>query len=280
MPDPATDAEMSGTEPTASAVGLTDLARELQVPTWKLLDKLEELGFFARDEHVKIKDHVARRVRDAYGIPPGEPRKASEDDTTRSTESTHSARQERTEHTARAGLLYGRVRFFEQSRGYGFIAGDDGVDYFFHVTKVISATAVVTGHRVTFEPGTSTRGPRASHVAVVDDSGRPTGQQRQRFREPDRFIMTKNSTVHGFDIVQVVAPTCWYEAFDPNEAKEGLQTYAASLGANAIVNLSLEKYSKSPEPLLLRLIGIAPNYYRTMHRFSGAAVIINRSVRR
>ena len=83
-----------------------------------------------------------------------------------------------------------------------------------------------------------------------------------------------NPQVRGYEIVKVIAEDCWYEAYDPNEARDGLKEQAISWGANAIVGLYLEKYSKSPYPLWARLIGIGPNYYQTMHRFYGAAVVI------
>jgi CspA family cold shock protein len=143
---------------------------------------------------------------------------------------------------------WGRVRRYDSAKGYGFISGDDGLDYFFHITNVTGDTRIATGHHVTFEPGTSEKGPRARRVVV---RGKPP--------RPDRFIMVRESEVRGYEIVKVIAEDCWYEAYDPNEARDGLKEQAISWGANAIVGLYLEKYSKSPYPLWARLIGIGPN---------------------
>lgn len=167
--------------------------------------------------------------------------------------------------------IWGRVRRYDSAKGYGFIAGDDGRDYFFHISTVTGNAPIAQGHRVTFTPGMSTKGPRAGHVVV---QAMPS--------QPDRFFMIRGPEVRGYEIVQVIAEDCWYEAFDPNEAKDGLRDYAISLGANAIVDLHLEKYSKSPYPLwasilggLLRIPG-SMTYYQTMHRFHGRAVVIRR----
>ena len=161
------------------------------------------------------------------------------------------------------GQSWGQVRRYDSAKGYGFISGDDGLDYFFHVTSVTDGARITEGQRVTFEPGTSTKGPRAGRVAV---QGPPP--------PPDRFIMVRDLEVRGREIVEVIAEDFWYEAYDPNEAKDGLRDQAIDWGANAIVGLHLEKYSKSPYPFWGRLIGIAPNYFQTMHRFYGKAVII------
>ncbi|MHA2620354.1 MAG: cold-shock protein [bacterium JZ-2024 1] len=32
--------------------------------------------------------------------------------------------------------LHGRIKWFDQKKGYGFVTGDDGKDYFFHYTAI------------------------------------------------------------------------------------------------------------------------------------------------
>jgi hypothetical protein len=65
----------------------------------------------------------------------------------------------------------------------------------------------------------------------------------------------------------VVVEDAWGESNDPNEAKDLLRKQAESYGANAIVGLTLEKYSQQSG---------CSNYYYTMHRFHGRAVIIKK----
>jgi cold shock CspA family protein len=55
--------------------------------------------------------------------------------------------------------------------GYGFIAGVDGIDYFFHWTNVSKFTKQLRycqeGEKVTFDVQISERGPRATNILVV-----------------------------------------------------------------------------------------------------------------
>jgi CspA family cold shock protein len=63
----------------------------------------------------------------------------------------------------------GRVVRVRDDRGFGFIQGDDGQDYFFHVTSVVGdPAAIAPGTPVIFDGETGPRGPRASAVEVVD----------------------------------------------------------------------------------------------------------------
>jgi CspA family cold shock protein len=167
---------------------------------------------------------------------------------------------------------WGQVRRYDSEKGYGFISGDDGTDYFFHITNVTDGAYISRGNRVTFEPGTSEKGPRAHRIIIREMPSRP---DRGKPAQPDRFIMTREPEARGYKVIKVIAE-CWGEAFDPNKAKDALKEQAISAGANAVVGLELEKYSKSPYPIWARLLGVGTNYYQTMHRFHGTAVVVRR----
>lgn len=64
--------------------------------------------------------------------------------------------------------MTGKIRMFEEKRGFGFIVGEDGKDYFFHFTalKNIKSKDVRTDMEVTFEAGRGPKGPRAEEVYV------------------------------------------------------------------------------------------------------------------
>lgn len=57
-------------------------------------------------------------------------------------------------------------------KGFGFIKGDDGVEYFFHrssLERPSSFGSLVEGStKVSFEPGDRGKGPRAETVVVLD----------------------------------------------------------------------------------------------------------------
>lgn len=63
--------------------------------------------------------------------------------------------------------MLGKIRRI-MDRGYGFIRGDDGKDYFFHRSSVEGTTfeALSEGQSVEFdvEPDRRGRGPRATRV--------------------------------------------------------------------------------------------------------------------
>lgn len=152
--------------------------------------------------------------------------------------------------------MHGWVRTFIADRGFGSITGDDGQEYFFHLDDVTGRGTPSTGQAVSFTPGRTAKGLRARSVAVSGHA--PQG--RQVYLDPDHFIMTRAPEVRGFVIVQVLSPDAWGESNDPNEARDILRQEAERLGANAVVGLTLYKYTKNET---------CSNYRYTMHRFSG-----------
>lgn len=63
----------------------------------------------------------------------------------------------------------GKIKWFSEEKGYGFIESDDGKDIFFHKSNV-----VFEGHfglrksdRVSFEILTTPRGEKASNVKAI-----------------------------------------------------------------------------------------------------------------
>lgn len=64
----------------------------------------------------------------------------------------------------------GTVKWFDDNRGYGFIAPDDGgEDVFVHYSAVQMAgfATLDEGQRVTFDMEQSEKGPRASNVVPL-----------------------------------------------------------------------------------------------------------------
>ncbi len=66
--------------------------------------------------------------------------------------------------------MTGTVKWFNPRRGYGFITGDDGKDYFVHFSDLVmdGFKRVKDNDRVSFEIGTTEEGrEKAAKVAVV-----------------------------------------------------------------------------------------------------------------
>ena len=61
----------------------------------------------------------------------------------------------------------GKVKFFNQAKGFGFITDDeDQKEIFFHVSGTLDK--IVTDNKVAFEVAQGDRGPKAVNVKRVD----------------------------------------------------------------------------------------------------------------
>ena len=63
--------------------------------------------------------------------------------------------------------MQGKVKWFSEQKGYGFIVDDAGRDHHFHVSAVRGADLPRTGGLVTFEPQQGRKGPRAVNVVPL-----------------------------------------------------------------------------------------------------------------
>jgi len=61
----------------------------------------------------------------------------------------------------------GTIKKIVSERGFGFIAGSDGSEYFFHRDCVEDFDSLRGGESVTFNVESSPKGPRAGQVRVT-----------------------------------------------------------------------------------------------------------------
>ena len=61
--------------------------------------------------------------------------------------------------------MKGKVKFFNVMKGFGFIAGEDGKEYFVHNTGLKEGTSLRENDSVEFEVTTGDRGPKAINVS-------------------------------------------------------------------------------------------------------------------
>ena len=61
--------------------------------------------------------------------------------------------------------MKGKVKFFNQGKGFGFISADDGKDYFVHQSSLNEGVVLNDNDEVTFDVEQGDRGPRAVNVS-------------------------------------------------------------------------------------------------------------------
>ncbi len=63
-------------------------------------------------------------------------------------------------------MSQGKVKWFNESKGYGFIESDEGEDYFVHFSEIQSEgfKTLKEGQLVDFEKTMGKKGPQASKV--------------------------------------------------------------------------------------------------------------------
>ncbi len=66
-------------------------------------------------------------------------------------------------------MAEGTVKWFNESKGFGFITADGGEDVFAHYSEILSNgfKTLAEGDRVSFELLTSPKGPKASKITKI-----------------------------------------------------------------------------------------------------------------
>ncbi len=63
-------------------------------------------------------------------------------------------------------MITGTIKNWDGSKGWGFIIGDDGNDYFLHTSKIRIGQSVSINCRVKFDVSQGQRGPEAQNVTL------------------------------------------------------------------------------------------------------------------
>lgn len=64
--------------------------------------------------------------------------------------------------------MLGVVKHYNKEKGFGFIIGEDGKDYFYHISDVKDVKLVEYGDKVRFEKGYGKKGTVAKNITVTE----------------------------------------------------------------------------------------------------------------
>jgi len=73
--------------------------------------------------------------------------------------------------------MKGTVKFFNEMKGFGFIAGEDGKEYFVHTSGLKEGVTLNENDAVTFDVEEGDKGPKAANVAKEGSEAAPESSE-------------------------------------------------------------------------------------------------------
>ena len=75
--------------------------------------------------------------------------------------------------------MKGNVKFFNNMKGFGFIAGEDGKEYFVHQSDIAEGVELNEDDSVNFEIEEGDRGPKAAKVNLSSEEETPAEETEE-----------------------------------------------------------------------------------------------------
>lgn len=65
-------------------------------------------------------------------------------------------------------MVQGKVKWYNKEKGYGFIQGDDGQEYFMHHTQLPRDAKLQPGDKMSFDVTETDRGLQAQNIELLN----------------------------------------------------------------------------------------------------------------
>lgn len=93
----------------------------------------------------------------------------------------------------------GKVRFYDEERGFGFIQGDDGEQVYLHASVIPDGTEVQQGTRLEYSVADGRKGPQALSVRVLDTPRLPARARNRNRKSADEMAVIIEDLVKLLD---------------------------------------------------------------------------------